>query len=399
MAPSKPRALSEWDLHDPAFATDPYPLYRDVRQACPVLHNERYGGFWLLTRYRDVREAALDWRRFTSSVAGVTAIPIITRRTEPQLPIELDPPHHARYRSLVAPVFSNRRLDDMRPVVQAIAAGLLDDLLARGEGELVGDYAVPLTVRTLAAFTGLPTEDGDRWVGWIRRMFDVRDPEDAQAATAEFGAYIDALIAARRAAPRDDFIGLLMASEVEGQRLTDEEIHAFLTLTFGAGFETTADAISAMLYLLAEHSEQGERLKAEPSLIPAAVEEYLRFVSPIQIFGRNATEDVRLHGHTIPEGAVVALGFGAANRDPDAFPDPDACVLDRSPNRYLAFGWGPHYCLGAPVAKLEMAVTLEAFVHRVARLEVARGETGAAEWKTRGDRRGMATLRVTATPP
>lgn len=383
--------LADVDIHEPGFASDPYPTYEHLRAQCPVHRSERYGGFFLLTRYQDVIEAARDWQRYTSSVVGVTAIPVITRRTEPQLPIELDPPLHSRYRKLVNPVFSKKRIEEMRPRVLAIATSLIDRLIKMGGGDLVADYAVPLSVQTLAEFTGLPKDDADKWVTWIQRMFDVHHAEDAKRASSEFGDYIDDLIAKRRKEPCGDFISMLIESEVDGHRLTDQELHSFCTVVFGAGFETTADALSVSLHYLAEHPEERQRL-TDSELIPTAVEEFLRYISPIQIFGRNASEEMELHGKSIQKGEVIALSYASANRDPEEFPNAEHCLLDRSPNHHLAFGTGVHKCLGSPVATLEMEVTLQEFVNRVPAYKVAPGATVA--WKTRGDRRGLASLPV-----
>jgi cytochrome P450 len=382
------------DIHDPAFARDPSGAYAELRSKCPVMRSLLYGKFWLLSRYEDVKAAALDWRTYTSSVPGVTAIPVITPRAAPQLPIELDPPLHSRYRALMAPVFSPGRIEQMRPRIAALATALIEGLVVRsGEVvDLVGDYAVPLSVGTLAEFTDLPRDDTRRWIAWIDRMFDVRDTEGGRQASSEFGAYIDDLVARRRAAPSGDFVSTLIAAEIDGHRLTDREIHSFLTVTFGAGFETTADAMSVTLLHLAGHPADRARLAAEPALIPGAVEEFLRFASPIQVFGRNTTRDVVLHGESMAKGDVVALGFGSANRDPLVFPEPDRVVLNRTPNRHIAFGAGVHTCLGAPVARLEMTVTLEEWTRRVAGWRVAPGH--AVEWKLRGDRRGLAKLPV-----
>jgi cytochrome P450 len=283
----------------------------------------------------------------------------------------------------------------MRPRLTAFAHELIDAILARPRDELVdlvSAYAMPLAIGTLAIFTDLPREDAGRWSGWIGRMFDMKDREGGKRAAAEFGTYIDRLIASRRAEPTDDFVSKLIASEVEGHRLTDKEIHSFLTVTFGAGFETTHDAMSVTLHHLGEHPEQIARLRREPDLVTTAVEEFLRFVTPIQIFGRNKTRDTTVHGTTIPEGDIVALGFGSANHDPDQFPDPEKVVLDRSPNRHVAFGSGPHTCLGAPVARLEMEITLTEFVRRVPSWRIAPG--ASVEWKGRGDRRGLLHLPV-----
>jgi cytochrome P450 len=326
----------DYDIHDPAFVADPYPTYQHLREQCPVMHSQRYDGFWLLTRHEDVKQAALDWRTYTSSVVGVTAIPIITPRTEPMLPIELDPPLHSRYRALVQPVFSGARIAELRPQIAAIAIELIDHLIERRGGDLVADYAVPLSVGALAAFTGLPRSDSEKWVNWIRRMFDVHDRTDAARASAEFGRYIDELIAARRRELCGDFISMLIESEVDGHRLTDKELHSFCTVLFGAGFETTADAMSVTLYHLAEHPADRQQLVSNPQLIPAAVEEFLRYISPIQIFGRNASRDVELHGQMIEQMDVVALSFGSANHDPGVFSDPERCVIDRTPTLALA---------------------------------------------------------------
>lgn len=383
------------DIHAAEFARDPHAMYAELRAKCPVMRSLLYGKFWLLTRYEDVKSAALDWKTYTSSVAGVTAIPVITPRTKPQLPIEVDPPLHSRYRTLMAAVFSPARVELLRPRIEKLASDCIDRILALPPGvevDLVESYAIPVAIGTLAEFTNLPRQDSSRWLGWIQRMFDLRDPEDGKMAAADFGRYIDELIVRRRAAPADDFVSVLLAADVGGQRLTDEEIRSFLTVTFGAGFETTQDAMSVTLHHLAHHPVDRQQLRADPALIPLAVEEFLRYVSPIQIFGRNATRDVALHGKTIPAGDIVALGFGSANRDSAFFSEPDRVILNRSPNRHLAFGAGPHLCLGAPVARLEMGITLRDFVGRVGDWHVP--DESAVVWKPRGDRRGLARLPV-----
>jgi cytochrome P450 len=379
------------DIHDPAFVADPAGAFARLRRECPVARSNKYGGFWLLTRYEDVRAAAIDWRDYTSSVVGVTAIPVITPRTEPQLPIEIDPPQHSRYRALVNPVFAPQRVAAITLRVKALARELIEGMAAGdGRAEAVAEFCVPVAITSLAAFTDVPLQDSDRWVGWITRMFDVSDRVAGVAASRELVAYIDALIAARRAAPTGDFISMLIAAEVDGERLDDTQIRSFMTVVFGAGFETTADALSVMLHWLARHPEALARLAAEPALIPAAVEEFLRWSSPIQVFGRNASRDLCLHGRDIAAGDIVALGFGAANRDPSVFEAPDELRLDRKPNRHLTFGAGPHLCAGAGVARMELAVTLETLVELGAGL--APDPAGEPRWKTRGDRHGLASL-------
>lgn len=387
---NEPQIPEDVNIHDPAFVRDPFTAYDRLRRECPLARSNQHGGFWLMTRYEDVRAAAIDWRSYTSSVAGVTAIPVITPRTEPQLPIEMDPPKHARYRALVRPLFAPGRVENITPRIRDLAASIIRRMAAKGAAEAVTEFCVPVAITSLAAFTDVPLADSKRWIGWITRMFDVGNPAAGAAAGLELVAYIDGLIAARRASPTGDFISMLMAAEIDGERLDDGQIRSFVTVVFGAGFETTADALSVMLHWLAESPEGLARLAAEPALIPTAVEEFLRYASPVQIFGRNAVCDISMHEHQMQAGEIVALGFGSANRDPDVFEAPGEIRLGRRPNRHLAFGAGPHLCAGAGVARMELAVTLETLIETGTRL--ALDPAAAPRWKVRGDRRGLSNL-------
>lgn len=383
-----------FDPHAPAFVEDPYPTYALLREECPVLHSDRYmDGFWLLTRHEDVRRALADWQTFTSSVPGVTAIPMITQRTEPTPPIELDPPLHTRYRNLVGHLFRRQRVDALRPALERIAGDLLDAIVERGGGDLAQEFAFELSSRTLGLFLDLPEGDRRRWLGWVKRMHgSVHDAQDARLATSEFWAYVEGIVEERRREPREDFTSFLLASEIEGDRLTDREIRDFVHMTIMAGFETTVGAMSLTLLHLARHPELRRRLFAEPALVPGAVEEFLRFTTPIQLFGRNAARDVELHGRTIRAGDVVAVGFASANRDPEAWERPDECVLDRRPNRHLAFGYGPHVCLGAWVARLELAVMLEQFALKLPEFRL--DPAASVVRKERGDQIALERLPV-----
>ncbi|MER9235283.1 cytochrome P450 [Mesorhizobium sp. M0622] len=387
---NEPQIPEDVDIHDPAFVRDPFAAYDRLRRECPIARSNKHGGFWLMTRYDNVRAGAINWRDYTSSVAGVTAIPVITPRTEPMLPIEIDPPRHSRYRALVNSVFTPERVAEITPRIGNLAASILGRMADKGSADAVAEFCVPVAIASLAAFTDVPLADSERWLGWITKMFDVSDPIAGAAASRELVAYIDGLIAARRTAPTGDFISMLMAAEIDGESLDDGQIRSFMTVVFGAGFETTADGLSVMLHWLAENPGSLARLVAEPSLIPTAVEEFLRFFAPIQIFGRNAARDLSVHERRIKAGDIVALGFGSANRDPAAFEAPDELRLDRKPNRHLTFGAGPHLCAGAGVARMEFAVTLEALIE--AGIGLALDPAVAPRWKTRGDRRGFARL-------
>lgn len=383
-----------FDHHDPAFVADPYGIVNRVREETPVLHSELYGGFWLISRYEDVTRATMDYESFTSSVVGVTLIPPSQPRKTPQIPIELDPPAHTRYRGLVSSLFSRGRIAAMRPELEQLATQLLEPIAARGGGDIAAEYAVPLSLGALARFMNLPDSDKEKWFGWVERMFAgaLGDLEDQRAAVGEIQAYLDGLIAERRASPRDDFIGLLVDAEIEGQRLTDDEIRGFGVLMLIAGHETTSGAIGLFLHHLAQHPELRAQLFAETELIPSAVNELLRFTSPVQVFGRNAARDLELHGVRIPKGDVIGVAYGAANHDPREFPDPDTCVLGRRPNHHVAFGHGHHLCLGANLARLELAITFE----RMAELmpEFRLDPEHPPVWKRRGDVRGLSSLRL-----
>jgi len=390
--PGRPHPSGILDPYDPTFMENRFKGYSELRDTCPLMHVDRYGGFWLLSRHDDVKQVATDWRTYTSTVVGVTAIPIISHRTEAQLPIELDPPLHGRYRRLMNPAFGDARMAELKPKIVAIAHRLIDAITERGRADLVEDFTIPFSVGTLFEFAGLPHEDTGLWVEWIRRMFNPDDPADSALAGTEQLAYLDALVAARAKEPSDDLISVLLASRVEGHHLTREEVRSFAQLMFTAGFETTSDGMSVTLHYLAQHPDDRRRLIADRGLIPTAVEEFLRYATPIQIFGRNTTKDVEFYGETIPQGDIVAVSYASANYDPAAFPEPDRCVLDRTQNSHFAFGAGPHLCAGAPVARLEMTVLLEEVIPRIPEYRVAPG--AEVVWKHRGDRQGLASLPV-----
>jgi cytochrome P450 len=391
--------MSGFDPHDPAFIADPLPIYDQLRARCPVQRSDHYGGFWLLTRYADVRAAAVDWKTYTSAVPGVTAIPMVHQRETAQIPIELDPPEHSRYRHLIQPAFRRDRVAALKPDLEANLAETWERLLAHGSGDLVADVVVPFSLATLGRFLGLPREDTMLWLGWVRRMFSgsTADRADAAAASEELGAYIDELVTAREAEPGDDFFSDLLAARLDGRGLTRDEIRAMGVVMLIAGHETSANAMSYALIELLRDRSLLERLRDEPAILDTAVEEMLRVSSPIQMFGRNATRDVELHGQVIGEGDVVALGFGPANHDPEVFDAPHACMLDRTPNRHLTFGMGHHLCIGAPVARLEMAVLLEQAPAALARVEL--DERHPPRWKDRGDQRGWSAVPVNVATP
>jgi cytochrome P450 len=384
-----------FDHHDPRFVQDPEAVIGPIREEQPLLHSDLYGGFWVLSRYDDVTRAALDHESFTSAVVGTTIIPPSQPRQNPLLPIELDPPEHTLYRGLVNALFSKQRIEALRPELEALATRLLAPIARRGGGDVVTEFANPMSLGALARFMNLPEEDEERWFDWVERMFAnaLLDKDDQADAVRDAEAYIDALIAERKSEPRGDFMGMLLEAEVDGHRLTDLEVRQFGVLMLLAGYETTSGAIGLSLMYLAEHREQRAQLFADPAgLAHSAVNELLRFISPVQVFCRNAGHDLDLHGETVPAGDVVLLAYGAANHDPRAFSDPGRCRFDRQPNRHVAFGHGRHLCLGANLARLELTIMIERFAELLPdfRLDAERPPT----WKPRGDIRGLATLHL-----
>lgn len=385
-------ATGEFDHHQPDFIADPWPTYRQLRDRCPVSHSDNYGGFWLLTRYHDIVEAAADWATFTSAVPGQLLIPPGVVRSFPFLPLEYDPPEHTVYRQLVAPTFAPRRVNQFADDIGALAGELLAPILADGGGDLVPGFSAPLTTGALALFIGLPQQDRGLWVDLVRRSFEgsVRDPVDAARAGAEFRDYIDALVASRRAEPTDDLISELIAAEVDGVRLDDDQIRGFMLLVLVAGHETTASSMSYALWHLATHPSDLERLRAEPELMASAVEEFIRLSSPVSIFARNASADTEFHGSHIRSGDLIGLSFSSANRDERAFEEPEVCKLDRRPNRHLAFGSGVHFCLGANMARRELSIGLTALLDSGVAMQL----TGSVRWKGRGDALSLAHLPI-----
>jgi cytochrome P450 len=285
----------------------------------------------------------------------------------------------------------------MRPSLEALATKLLEPFARNGGGDVMAAFAHPMSLGSLARLMDLPEEDEERWFDWVERMYSnaILDSDDHAAAAREAEAYIDELIEARTREPRDDFIGQLMRAEVDGHRLSNAEVRQFGMVMLLAGYETTSGAMGMSLMHLAEHPELRAQLFGDvEGLKHTAVNELLRFVSPVQVFGRNAAHDLEIHGRTIPAGDVVLLGYGAANRDPRAFDEPERCVLDRHPNRHVAFGHGRHLCLGANLARLELTIMIERFAASFPdfRLDPDRPPT----WKPRGDVRALSSLHLLA---
>jgi hypothetical protein len=356
-------------LYDPyayAIHEDPYPTYRRLRDEAPLYHNPERG-FWALSRFADVHAAMQDWQTY-SSAEGV-ALERATTRHIPMI-IAMDPPRQAKLRRLVSKGFTPRRVAAMEDDVRALCRKWLAPLLARGHGDVIGEFSAKLPMDVISTLIGVPPQDQDLLRGWSdallhREPGQATIPQQGLDGSANLIRYFAEVIARRRRQPTDDLTSALLAAEVDGERLTDEEIIGFCFLLVIAGNETTTKMLGNAIVLLARHPAQRALLAREPARIAAAVEEVVRFDNSTQMLARTATRDVPLHGATVPAGGRVLLLVGSANRDERAIPRADTFDIARPPVEHLAFGVGIHFCLGASLARLEGRVALEEFLRHV----------------------------------
>jgi pimeloyl-[acyl-carrier protein] synthase len=387
----------------PEFHQDPYPFYARLRTEDPVHQSPL--GFWVLTRYDDVVTTLRDPRfgraGFHPMLAGGQTRTASPDRLPPSMLFQ-DPPDHTRLRALVNKAFTPRVVEAMRPHIQEIVDRLLDRVLPTGTMDVIEDLAYPLPVTVICEMLGVPVTDQAairQWSADLARSLDAIGPqadvavqergEQARHALAE---YFRAQIPERRRQPRSDLLSALIAVEEQGDRLTERELLAMCVLLFVAGHETTVNLIGNGMLALLRHPDELERLRAEPPLIPSAVEELLRYDSPVQRSARIPSADVVIDGHTIRQGTMVVAAIGAANRDPAQFADPDRLDVARRDNRHVSFGFGIHFCLGAPLARLEGQVAIGTLIRRAPHLRQA---SEALEWRESSTLRGLKALPVT----
>jgi len=362
----------------PEHRTDPYPLYRRLRELDPVHRSP--AGPWVLTRHADATAVLRD-QRFSPNPSHLHGErpQVGPRRLDTKVLLFLDPPDHTRIRSLASKAFTPNRVRQLRRRVEALVDELLDRAEERGSLELIADLAYPLPVSVICELLGVPAVDRDsfrRWSSDASRMLD-RDidlDEDALARGAEaiggFTEHFAALIEERRLQERDDLLSALIAAEEGGERLTWEELLTTVILLFLAGHETTVNLIGNGALALLRHPDQLQRLRRDPALGPSAVEELLRYDSPVHVTARIATTDLTVGGTPVAAGEQLIVLVAAANRDPAVFADPDRLDIGRADNRHLSFSAGMHYCLGAALARLEGEVAIGALVRRFPRLEL-----------------------------
>jgi len=339
-----------------------------VREQAPFVWNTVPQGFWMLSRYEQVRDALQRPDLFSNEILSPLGDPDAKTRLLPQ---HLNGDEHRMYRHVLNPWFSPGRVQQVEPLARARCRALLDDLAPKGRCDLAVDFAMVFPTEIFLGLLGLPVEDGRRLLPWVEAMFRGffgGDPEETAAVVKEIEAYYEAAITERETAPRDvttDFITHLMAAEVDDRPLARRDIVTLCLTLMLAGLDTTRSALGYIFHHLALHPEDRARLRAEPETFPQAVEEFLRLYGLIIQDGRVVVRDVDFHGCPMRQGDIVWLGLATADRDPRQFERPDEFVFDRQPNRHLAFGAGAHRCLGAHLARLELAMVLEEWLLRI----------------------------------
>lgn len=360
------------DPFSPAFHHDPYPVYRRLRDDEPCYRNDVLN-FYALSRYDDVLLASQQPLLY-SSAQGTMVEPLDTSQMVPMM-IFMDPPEHDTNRRVVVRGFTPRAVASLEPYIRGLAVRLLDRLRERGGGDFVEEFSAVLPTNVVMELIGVPEPDRDR----MRRLVDASlerteeppfIPMDAIKAMLEAMAYWQALVPQKRAHPADDLISRLCKAEAEGERLTDAEIVGFCSLIGSAGTETLTKLLANALVLFHRHPDQWAIVRDQPAAIPGAVEEVLRFWAPSQYQGRTLTDEVTLHGVTMPAGSRVLLLTGSANRDGRQYPNPDRFDVTRPIRIPIGFGHGTHFCLGAALARLEARVALEEFAARFPQFEV-----------------------------
>jgi hypothetical protein len=389
-----------FDPYDRAQQVDPYPLYRTLREHDPVHHNEARN-FWALSRHADVLGALLDPATYSS--AGGSFLDDDPQRVGRTLGTT-DPPRHDRLRKLASVGFSARRVAALAAQIERIARDLLVRGREIGRLDVPGEFAMPLTGRVIAGILGLPEADVPELQHWAERSVVVGAGEtygsEVQRASLEsLLAYLGAAVALRQKDPTgyDDLLGALVTAEIDGDRLSGDELLWLAQALFVAGYETTTHTISNACALLAAHPDARRALREQPSLWPDAFEEIVRWDSPAQGFQRTLTRSVELHGRRIAAGERALLLIGSANRDEREFSEPDAFRIERRPQRHLGFGHGIHYCIGAPLARLEGRIALELLVESLGDWEVDRAAAARA-YTARFLMRGWERLPIEFSP-
>jgi cytochrome P450 len=381
---------TDFDILDPDYVVHPEVRWLEQRERCPIAFTNRRQRTWLPVRYEDLSDIAHDVDRFSSrDIAVVSPFAAPINDIFPVPPISSDKPTHTWARRLLLPAFGPSAIEAMTPVTRALAESLIDEHFSDGSGDAAADFARHIPVRIIATMLGIPLEDEERFTGWVVRTLQegFQNLDGAMDTLGEMTMYFAEKVAERRAmAPEerpDDVLTLLIQAETD-EPMTDAHLLGTCFLLLIAGIDTTWSAIGSSLWHLATHPEDQQRLRDDPSLLPSAIEEFLRVYSPVTM-ARYVTEDTEFNGCPMKEGDKILMAFPAGNRDPELFEDPEDIRIDRQKNRHFAFGSGIHRCLGSNLARMEMKVAIETFLEKVPTFEIA--DPDAVTW-TGGQVRG-----------
>ncbi len=411
MTTTEPIAFEEFlspalrELEEPANRANPYPVYKRYRDEHPIHRSEI--GIWTLTRYTDILSVLRD-ERFSSDPRNTTVFDeLVTPEERASDPIQnfadrillfTDPPNHTRMRTLVNKAFTPRTVEGLRPHIGEIVRDLIDQAADGGEMDVIRDFAYPLPALVICELMGVPVEDRDKFKGWSGDIAPILDPitppstmNVALATLGQFAVYFSQLIEERRERPTDDLLSRLIAAEQAGERLAFDELLGLCVLIFIAGHETTQNLIGNGLLALLRHPDQKELLASDTSLVRNAIEELLRYDSPVQLTARNALADIDLAGNIVKKGEQLILLLGAGNRDPEIFPDPDRLDVRREDVQVVSFGAGMHFCLGAALARVEGQVAFTELLTRFPNMELNCDEP---EWRSTLTLRGLKSLPV-----
>jgi cytochrome P450 len=400
-------SLSLLRLLDPGVSADPYVLYRALREHDPV-HWDPYMHAWVVTSYAEVITVLMNYSADRAPAAeyldrlGLSFMKPFADMMRQQM-LFMDPPMHARLRGICSAAFTPRRVESMRKVIESVANELLDKVIASGRMDMLADFAHPFPAIVTATMLGVPTSDHRQLSAWVIDLAEVlgnfqhhpdRVAEIVQSMH-DFKSYVAARMEEERKRPTNGLIYALMTSEVDGHRLTDEEVIVNTIITLIGGHETTTNLIASGFLTLLRDPETFEQLRSHPEIVASAVEELLRFESPVQHTARIAPADMQLGGKTIQKGSRVVAGLAAANRDPNRFSNPDRLDLLRSDNRHLAFGWAAHFCFGAPLARMEGQIAFNTLLRRLVRPALL---DERLQWRANAGLRGLTALHIGFDP-
>jgi len=391
-------AISPPDFSSPQFKANPYPFYARLRAEAPVFRTRAAFGLtaWLVTRYDDVLTVLKDDRLAND---WSPRMPIALRYAKPltRHMLNCDPPDHTRLRTLVHKAFTPRMVERLRERIHCVCDGLLNSAQSRGQMDLIQDYALPIPLTVIGELLGIPPADRLRFHSWSRTSISASSRLDIFRAFPDlwlFFRHLRKLIAERRTHPRDDLITALVQAEEAGDKLSDDELQAMITLLLIAGYETTVNLIGSGTLALLQNPAERERFEQNPALADSAIEELLRFTSPLDIAGaRIVREELQLSSQKLKRGELVLAAVGSANHDETQFPNPETLDIAREPNRHLALGQGAHFCLGAPLARLEGRIAISTLLERFPNLRLA-VPSGQLRWRKSAILRGLEALPV-----